>query len=142
LSPLKARQQVKAILRLVAHVPYRPVGTVGNWHWCEDHICKFESWCLNTFFNECVEIAQICLLIKIVHLLYYLTCKHNLRTMPSGLWWNISNQPKHAFIFVLLSEVSEKSLTLEDGCLLGCSATTQKTAIFVLTAVRISNATH
>jgi hypothetical protein len=29
----------------------------------------------------------------------------------------------------------------EDSCLLGCSATTQKTAIFVLTAVRTSNPT-
>jgi hypothetical protein len=53
--------------------PCRPFSMVGDWRWCQDHLCKFESWCLNIFFNTCVVFAQIGLLIKIVHLLYYLT---------------------------------------------------------------------
>jgi hypothetical protein len=54
--------------------PRRTVGMVGDWCWCADHVCKFKYRCLDIFFcNACFVFAQICVLTKNVHLLYYLT---------------------------------------------------------------------
>jgi hypothetical protein len=72
LSPPKAKE-VKAILLLVADVP----------SWTSQHsrgLVLMQRSCLQVrilmseyFFYACVVFAQIGLLIKIVHLLYYLT---------------------------------------------------------------------
>jgi hypothetical protein len=43
------------------------------------------------------------------------------------------------FIITHILRVTTMLFYVEDGCLLGCSATTQKTAIFILAAVRTSN---
>jgi hypothetical protein len=73
-SPPKAKQRWQLYFRWLSMFTGRPVGIVGDWRWCEDHVCKFESHYLNRFFfNVCVAFAQIGLLITIVHLLYYLS---------------------------------------------------------------------
>jgi hypothetical protein len=73
LNPPKAKQRRKLYFSWLLMFPGRPVGIVADWCWCKDHVCKFESHRLNIFFNACVVFAQIDLLIKIVHLLYYLS---------------------------------------------------------------------
>jgi hypothetical protein len=72
-SPSKAKQRWKLYFAWLLMFSGRPVGMVGEWRWCNDHVCKFESHCLNIVFNACVVFAKIGLLIKIVHLLYYLS---------------------------------------------------------------------
>jgi hypothetical protein len=69
---------------------------VADWRRCNDNVCKFESRCLNMFFNACVVFAQIGLLIKIVRLLYYLTAY--VSKLPCGTHTNIKWKwiPKYA----------------------------------------------
>lgn len=61
--------EVKAVLTWFPRFSYKPLGRISNWHWCEDHVCKFEFCCLLTFFN--VYIGFRWTLVKIVHLLYH-----------------------------------------------------------------------
>jgi hypothetical protein len=79
-KPPEAKQRWKLYFSWLPMFPRRPVGMIGDWRWCEDHVCKLESHCLNPFFNVCVVFAQIGLFIKIVHLLYYLT--HSVSKLP------------------------------------------------------------
>jgi hypothetical protein len=81
-SPPKVKQRWKLYFGCLPMFTGRPVGIVGDWRWCEDYVCKFESHCVNVFFNACVVFAQIGLPIKIVHLLYYLT--HSVPKLPYG----------------------------------------------------------
>jgi hypothetical protein len=72
-SPPKAKRRWKLYFGWLPMFPVRPVGIVGDWCWCEYHVCKFKSHCINFFFNACVVFAKIFILNKIMHLLYYLS---------------------------------------------------------------------
>jgi hypothetical protein len=81
-SPPKAKQRWKLYFGWLPMFAGRPVGIVGDWCWCKGHVCKFESHCLNIFFNACVVFAQINLLIKTVHFYLYIFQSFRVELVP------------------------------------------------------------
>jgi hypothetical protein len=67
-SPPNAKQRWKLYFSWLHIFPYGPVSMERDWHWWKGNICKFESQCLNMFFNDCVVFASTSPLIIVVHL--------------------------------------------------------------------------
>jgi hypothetical protein len=74
----ESRTEVKASVGWLPMFPRRPVGTVGDWCWCKDHVCKFEYWCLNMFLLMCVLYSH-----KLSYSLKLCACKEKLTVYVS-----------------------------------------------------------
>jgi hypothetical protein len=49
-SPPKVKKRWQLYFSWLPVLSRRLVGMVGDWDWCKDHVCKFDSRCLNTVF--------------------------------------------------------------------------------------------
>jgi hypothetical protein len=121
-SPPKVKQRWKLYFSWLPMLSGRPVSIVGDLRWCKDHVCKFEFHCLNIFSNACVVFAQIGLLIKIVHLLYYLTTfvsklpcgthtKSNWKWIPKYADCDVRKRMSNCYLSVKPSQSSNYLLT-------------------------------